>query len=90
MYIGVIWVHLSAAFVYRHEYRFNTRCRLRHDTHGAGGRNRQAGNVASAILLHVIVQAWASLFQAVNERVTGLAVNVENLKCTTLLGKVYR
>ena len=90
VYIRVVGIYLSAALVYGHEYRLNSRCGLCHYADGTCWSNRETGDVAAAILLHLCVKARTCLFQAVYEWVAGFALYVEYLKSTTLFCKVYR
>ena len=90
MHVGVVGVYLAAALVYGHEHRLNARCGLRHDANGAGWGNGEAGNVAAAIFLHLLIHGRAGLPQAVDEWVGCLACCVVNLESTTLFGKVHR
>ena len=89
MYGRVVRVNLPTAFVYGHEYWLDAGCRLCHDAHGTCRGNGEACDVSAAVLLHSLVELRGCLAQATYERVVLLALHVEYLECSTLLGECY-
>ena len=90
MYIGVVRIHFPAAFVHRHEHRFDTRGSLGHQAGGSSRCNRQAGDVSSSVFLHVFVQLRVSFLQAVDERIVLFTFRIVDFKRATFLGHVHR
>ena len=85
MDIGVIGINLTAALVHRHEDRLYTTCGLRHEAGGSSRSNGKAGDVAAAILHHILVQLCVGLSETVDERIGLFPLGVEYLEGTTLL-----
>ena len=85
MHVGIVRVHLAATLVYGHEHRLDAACRLCHQRRCSRRCNSQTGDVASAVLQHVLVQLWVSLLYAQDERVVSLAFCAEYLECAALL-----
>ena len=86
VYVGVVGIHLSAAFIHRHEHRLYAACGLCHQTCGACRCYGQAGNVSSAVGNHVVIQLRIGLFQSVDEWVVLFPAGV---KCPTLFGHFH-
>ena len=59
--VGIVGVHLAAAFVDRHEDRLDARGGLSHQAGRSRGSNGQAGDVAATVLLHHLVQLGVCL-----------------------------
>ena len=89
MYCRVVGIDLPAALVHGHEYRLNARCSLCHNAYGTGGRDCKTGNITTTVLLHILVQPGISLAKTVDERIVLLALDIEYLECTSLLGKLH-
>ena len=89
MYVGVVGVHLTATLVDGHEDGLDTRGGLCHEAHGACGGDGEAGDVAAAILLHLVVECGIGILETVDEGVVLLALGVIYLECSTLLGHLH-
>ena len=63
MHISIVGVNLATTLVNRHEDWFDTAGCLRHERCRARGSNRQAGNIAAPITLHIVIEFRIGLFQ---------------------------
>ncbi len=86
MHVLVAGVHLAATLVHGQEHGLDAAGGLRQDAGGAGGRDGEASDVATAVFDHHLIQFGVGLAQTADVRIVLLALGVENLKCATLLG----
>ena len=89
MNIRIVRVHLSSTFVNRQEYRLDTRGGLRHQTGRSGWSNRQAGNVAATIFLHVLIQFRVGCCQALDERIVLFTFAIVYFEGTAFFGHFH-
>ena len=90
MDVGIAGIDLAAAFVDRHEHRFDTRGSARHQRGCSGRRYRQTGDIAASVFLHVFVELRIGFGHASDERVVLFALGIENLEGTALLSHGHR
>ena len=90
MYVAVVRINFSAAFVYRHEYRLNATCSLSHKACCACRSYCKAGYVAASVFSHFIIKCRVSLLYAVYERIVLFTFCVVNLECSTFFGHIDR
>lgn len=86
--VGIVRVDFPAAFVYRHEDRFDTRSSLCHQAGGTGRSDGQTGDVPASVFHHFLVQFRVGFFQAVDERVVLFAFGIVDFEGAAFLGHV--
>ena len=89
MYIRIVRINLSSAFVNRQEYRFDTGSCLCHQTGSSGWSNCQAGNVTATVFLHVLIQFRVSCCQALDERIILFTFAIVYFESTTFFGHFH-
>ena len=88
-HVLVAGIHLAATGVYWQKNRLDTRRGLRHQAGGARGSDGEEGNIAPAILHHIIIQLGVSLFQTIDKGIVLLPLGIIDLEGTPLLGHVH-
>ena len=90
MHILVVGVHFAATLIHGKKHRLDARGGLGHEARGSGGSNGEAGNIATAIFHHILIELGIGLFQTVDVGILCLALGIVDFKGATLLGHVHR
>ena len=90
MYISIVRVNLTATFIDRHKYRFDTRCCLGHQRSCTCWSDCQTGNITTTILHHIAIEFRICVLNSLNERILLLSLSIIDFKGTSLLSHCYR
>ena len=84
MHLRVVGVHLAASLIDGHEHGFYSARGLRHERCGACGCYREACDVASSVLGHLLIELGVGLTYACYHGVVLLALRVVDCECSAL------